>query len=218
MRRVRENRSNASPVGARTTRGCYEMIYAARMRVAELRAVFLVVAVWSSLLSKLAFADAVPPPPEHCPPGQVAVTSHHGPECLPKASTKCRPGYCAERGGSRLPARNEAEAYAQDPPVAVERPAPLAPTPPVATAKPSASTRPTESAARPNGANTSGGRNKGCTMSSTPDLAGWLVAPLLVAATLRRRRRGVQARSTEPATNSALDPRGSDGNGRRVFP
>ena len=41
----------------------------------------------------VAHADAVPPPPRSCPPGQVGITSHGGPECVKKAPESCPPGY-----------------------------------------------------------------------------------------------------------------------------
>src|SRR5262245_44153051 len=49
------------------------------------------------------FADAVPPPPEKCPGGQIPITSHAGPECVAPAPTDCPPGWRGElRGICRL--------------------------------------------------------------------------------------------------------------------
>jgi hypothetical protein len=45
-------------------------------------------------------ADAVPPAPDSCPRGQVGVTSHAGPECVPEAPTNCAPGYRGRVGGT----------------------------------------------------------------------------------------------------------------------
>src|SRR4051812_18552639 len=126
------------------------------MRVAELRVVLLAATVGLSLWSQHALADAVPPPPDHCPPGYVAVTSHHGPECLLKTSTKCKSGsVCSERGGTRVVRRppgadSDAAAYGgvAVPTVGVPTPAvesatpAIASPPPIASAKPSASVRP----------------------------------------------------------------------------
>lgn len=47
-------------------------------------------------------ADAVPPPPRSCPPGQVGVTSHAGPRCVPKAPTNCPAGWYGVVGGECL--------------------------------------------------------------------------------------------------------------------
>lgn len=44
-------------------------------------------------------ADAVPPPPDRCPSGQVGVTSHAGPQCVPEAPQDCAPGYRGQVGG-----------------------------------------------------------------------------------------------------------------------
>ncbi len=46
-----------------------------------------------------AHADAVPPAPKSCPPGQVGVTSHSGPACVPEAPKNCAPGYRGRIGG-----------------------------------------------------------------------------------------------------------------------
>lgn len=54
--------------------------------------------VW--LLPSAARADAVMPPPEDCPPGQVGTTSHGGPACVREAPKNCAPGYRGEVGGS----------------------------------------------------------------------------------------------------------------------
>jgi hypothetical protein len=48
----------------------------------------------------VAHADAVMPPPEDCPPGQVGTTSHGGPACAREAPKNCAPGYRGEVGGS----------------------------------------------------------------------------------------------------------------------
>lgn len=166
------------------------------MRVALWRVVVLAAVGLST--SQRAFADAVPPPPEHCPPGYVAVTSHHGPECLPKASTRCKPGYCAERGGSRPRAVNDAAAYGNGPPPAVE-PRGVAVPPAVESATPTDSATPAESATPAASATASGvvspthggnanGCSKGCTVSSASGLATWLVLPFLALTALGRRR------------------------------
>ncbi len=52
-----------------------------------------------SLIASTAHADAVPPPPKSCPKGQVGVTSHSGPACVPQAPTDCAPGYRGQVGG-----------------------------------------------------------------------------------------------------------------------
>ena len=70
------------------------------MRVAALALVFVGTACGLSLPSRLAFADAVPPPPDSCPAGQVGVTSHGGPQCVPEAPKDCAPGYRGEVGGN----------------------------------------------------------------------------------------------------------------------
>jgi len=44
-------------------------------------------------------ADAVPPAPDSCPPGQVGVTGHQGPACVPEAPDDCAPGYHGQVGG-----------------------------------------------------------------------------------------------------------------------
>ncbi len=50
-----------------------------------------------------ALADAVPPPPDRCPRGQVAITSHRGPECVAPAPADCPAGWRGElRGICRL--------------------------------------------------------------------------------------------------------------------
>jgi hypothetical protein len=46
-----------------------------------------------------ALADAVPPPPDHCPKGQIAVTSHAGPQCVLVAPNDCGPGWHGVQGG-----------------------------------------------------------------------------------------------------------------------
>jgi MYXO-CTERM domain-containing protein len=66
------------------------------MRAAVLSVVFVAVL----LPSKLAWADAVPPPPEDCPKGQVGVTSHRGPACVLEAPKDCAPGYRGNVGGT----------------------------------------------------------------------------------------------------------------------
>lgn len=175
------------------------------MRVAELRVVVLAAVVGLSLSSQRAFADAVPPPPEHCPPGYVAVTSHHGPECLLKTSTKCKAGYCAERGGSRLlprrPPGADAAAYGGVAVPAVEAPTPAidsatpasAPPPAIASAKPGASAKPIASAKPADKA--SGGRGKGCTVSSAGASPASLLVALLAATALMRRRAAARRRA-----------------------
>ncbi|MGC4093165.1 MAG: hypothetical protein QM756_35810 [Polyangiaceae bacterium] len=45
-------------------------------------------------------ADAVPPPPNDCPAGQVGVTSHRGPACVTEAPSNCAPGYHGRTGGT----------------------------------------------------------------------------------------------------------------------
>jgi hypothetical protein len=71
-----------------------------RMRVAVLALLFSGTVCGSLLASKLAFADAVPPPPDDCAPGMVGVTSHGGPQCVPEAPKDCAPGYQGEVGGN----------------------------------------------------------------------------------------------------------------------
>jgi hypothetical protein len=44
-------------------------------------------------------ADAVPPPPKSCPKGQVGITDHGGPRCVPEAPKNCAPGYRGQVGG-----------------------------------------------------------------------------------------------------------------------
>lgn len=51
------------------------------------------------LLPLQALGDAVPPPPAHCPRGQVPITSHHGPECVAPAPTDCPAGWRGELRG-----------------------------------------------------------------------------------------------------------------------
>jgi hypothetical protein len=51
------------------------------------------------LFSSIAFADAVPPPPRNCPPGQVGITSHGGPRCVPAAPKSCPAGWRPQIGG-----------------------------------------------------------------------------------------------------------------------
>jgi hypothetical protein len=53
----------------------------------------LLVTLGLSLDTGSARADAVPPPPEHCPKGKVPITSHAGPECIDEAPKDCAPGY-----------------------------------------------------------------------------------------------------------------------------
>lgn len=48
----------------------------------------------------VARADAVPPEPDDCPPGQVGVTSHRGPECVLEAPDDCAPGYRGQLRGT----------------------------------------------------------------------------------------------------------------------
>jgi hypothetical protein len=47
-----------------------------------------------------AFADAVPPPPDNCPPGTVGVTSHGGPACEKEAPKNCPNGWMGVTGGT----------------------------------------------------------------------------------------------------------------------
>jgi uncharacterized protein (TIGR03382 family) len=54
---------------------------------------------------RTARADAVPPPPAHCPKGQVGITGHGGPKCVPEAPKNCAPGYRGEIGGNCVLAR-----------------------------------------------------------------------------------------------------------------
>lgn len=50
-----------------------------------------------------AYADAVPPPPDKCPRGQIPITSHAGPQCVLPPPKDCPPGWRAEiRGVCRL--------------------------------------------------------------------------------------------------------------------
>jgi len=51
------------------------------------------------LSSTPALADAVPPPPEHCPKGHVGITDHGGPKCVKEAPKNCPPGYRGELRG-----------------------------------------------------------------------------------------------------------------------
>lgn len=44
-------------------------------------------------------ADAVPPPPDKCPRGQIPITSHRGPECVAPAPTDCPAGWRGELRG-----------------------------------------------------------------------------------------------------------------------
>lgn len=48
----------------------------------------------------LLHADAVPPPPSKCPPGQVGITGHGGPRCVASAPTDCPPGWRGVLGGT----------------------------------------------------------------------------------------------------------------------
>lgn len=70
------------------------------MRVGVWRLVFALACCAGLLPSRPAFADAVPPPPEDCPPGQVGTTSHGGPACALEAPKNCAPGYRGEVGGN----------------------------------------------------------------------------------------------------------------------
>jgi hypothetical protein len=54
---------------------------------------FLATLASTCAVATSALADAVPPEPEHCPSGQVGVTSHSGPECVLEAPKNCPPGY-----------------------------------------------------------------------------------------------------------------------------
>jgi len=62
--------------------------------------VFILATSLAWLPSRLALADAVPPPPDDCPKGQVGTTSHGGPRCEPEAPTDCAPGYRGVVGGT----------------------------------------------------------------------------------------------------------------------
>lgn len=64
-----------------------------------MRGARLAVVVGCVTMGGNAGADAVPPPPKSCPPGQVGVTSHGGPRCVPEAPTDCAPGYRGRVGG-----------------------------------------------------------------------------------------------------------------------
>lgn len=44
-------------------------------------------------------ADAVPPPPDKCPPGYIGITSHAGPQCVLKPPISCPPGWRPANGG-----------------------------------------------------------------------------------------------------------------------
>ncbi|MEZ4442993.1 MAG: MYXO-CTERM sorting domain-containing protein [Polyangiaceae bacterium] len=61
-----------------------------------------------------AWADAVPPPPDHCPKGQVGVTSHGGPRCVPEAPDDCAPGYRGQVGGECILAKCSSHDQCQD--------------------------------------------------------------------------------------------------------
>ena len=62
----------------------------------------LLVAVLASVacVPRVALADAVPPKPLFCFPGDVGVSSHAGAECVPKAPEDCPPGYKGVQGGT----------------------------------------------------------------------------------------------------------------------
>jgi hypothetical protein len=45
-------------------------------------------------------ADAVPPPPDDCPSGEVGTTDHSGPRCEKEAPTDCPAGWRGVQGGS----------------------------------------------------------------------------------------------------------------------
>lgn len=64
-------------------------------------ALLLLGSVW--LLPMSVSADAVPPPPDSCPRGQIPITSHAGPQCVLPPPKDCPPGWRAEiRGVCRL--------------------------------------------------------------------------------------------------------------------
>lgn len=44
-------------------------------------------------------ADAVPPPPSHCPAGYTPITGHGGPRCVLKPPISCPPGWRGINGG-----------------------------------------------------------------------------------------------------------------------
>jgi hypothetical protein len=52
------------------------------------------------LVGRPAFADVAPPPPNHCPAGQVPVTDHSGARCEPEAPRDCPPGWLGQVGGT----------------------------------------------------------------------------------------------------------------------
>ncbi|MBX3131257.1 MAG: hypothetical protein KF718_31345 [Polyangiaceae bacterium] len=63
------------------------------------KALALVIVTLGLGASSTAHADAVPPPPKSCPPGQVGVTDHGGPRCVLAAPKNCAPGYRGALGG-----------------------------------------------------------------------------------------------------------------------
>src|SRR4051812_41566044 len=70
------------------------------MRVTVTRLVLLLAIIATLLPSQRAWADAVPPPPLFCLPGEEGISTHHGPKCVPKAPTDCAPGYRGVQGGN----------------------------------------------------------------------------------------------------------------------
>lgn len=69
------------------------------MRVRAWRLGFVAAFSAQLLSSSDSYADAVMPPPEDCPPGQVGTTSHGGPACVREAPKNCAAGYRGEVGG-----------------------------------------------------------------------------------------------------------------------
>jgi hypothetical protein len=53
-----------------------------------------------TMVARDARGDVVRPPPKNCPKGQVGVTSHGGPRCVPQAPTNCPPGWVGQVGGA----------------------------------------------------------------------------------------------------------------------
>lgn len=50
-------------------------------------------------VSTAARADAIMPPPRHCPPGHQPVSDHGGPRCVANAPGNCPPGWRGVLGG-----------------------------------------------------------------------------------------------------------------------
>jgi len=79
------------------------------MRLLTKAAPVVLVMLGLGLSARSAHADAVPPPPSHCPKGQVGITDHGGPKCVPEAPKNCAPGYRGEIGGRCVLARCSAD-------------------------------------------------------------------------------------------------------------